>query len=54
MTMFLIAACVVGAVVVVLLVVGLFLVARAGNRDTVSTAREDWITRRSDNDERGW
>lgn len=34
--------------------VGLWLLARAGSRDSVGSAREDWLTRRSDNDERGW
>lgn len=55
MTVFmLVAICGVAGAVVGLGIVGLILLARAGSRDSVGAAREDWITRRSDNDERGW
>ena len=39
-----------------LVVVGIviFIVMQAGQRDTVSTAREGWIHRRSEKDEHGW
>lgn len=34
--------------------VGVFVVIRAAQRDTVSTAREGWIQRRSERDDQGW
>ena len=34
--------------------IGLWLIIQAGQRDTVSTAREGWIQRRSEKDEQGW
>jgi hypothetical protein len=40
--------------VVAAIIIGVALVMGAGRRDTVSEAREDWLTRRSDKDERGW
>jgi hypothetical protein len=46
--------CIAGVVLALLVAAGLFFVANAGGRDTVSTARQDWIQRRSDTDDRGW
>ena len=46
--------CIVGMILLAILVVGLFMMVRAGTRDTVSAAREDWIARRSDKDNREW
>lgn len=45
-----------GAVLVLLamLIAAGVLIARAGGRDGVSSARQDWIQRRSDDDERQW
>ena len=34
--------------------VGFWLIMQAGQRDTVSTAREGWIQRRSEKDEQEW
>ena len=33
---------------------GIFLLMGAGERDTVSTAREGWLQRRSEKDQEGW
>ena len=38
----------------IFLVLGFFLLIGAGGRDTVSTAREGWIQRRSEKDQDGW
>ncbi len=46
--------CVIGLVILAALGVGIFIVLRAGQRDTVSNAREGWIQRRSEKDEQGW
>ena len=46
--------CVIGVTLIAAVAVGLMLIARAGEQDPVSSAREDWITRRSDGDDRGW
>jgi hypothetical protein len=46
--------CVTLIILLAILAAGIFLLVRAGARDTVSTAREDWITRRSDKDGREW
>ena len=46
--------CVVGLLILAALSVGIFIVLRAGQRDTVSAAREDWIQRRSERDEQEW
>ena len=48
------AVCILGLILAVTIVAGLVLMFRAGDSDTVSNAREDWITRRSNDDERGW
>jgi hypothetical protein len=32
----------------------IFIATRADRSDVVSTAREDWLHRRSDKDEQGW
>ena len=53
-TIVLAAVCLMGLVLVAAIVAGLMLMIRAGDSDTVSTAREDWITRRSDDDDRRW
>jgi len=50
-TVLVVAGCV--GVFLVLVIVGV-IVMQAGQRDTVSTAREDWIHRRSEKDERDW
>ena len=46
--------CVIGLVILAGLTVGVIIVLRAGQRDTVSEAREGWIQRRSEKDEQGW
>ena len=40
--------------VAVVLALGILLLMGAGGRDTVSTAREGWIQRRSEKDQEGW
>ena len=50
-TVLLVSGCV--GVFLVLVIVGAIIM-QAGQRDTVSTAREDWIHRRSEKDEHGW
>jgi len=54
MTILLVAGCVAGVLFLVLLGVGIFVVMQAGQRDSVSTAREGWIHRRSKKDTQGW
>ena len=46
--------CVIGLMILAGLAVGVFIVLRAGQRDTVSDAREGWIQRRSEKDDQGW
>ena len=46
--------CIAGIIFLAILATGILILVRAGARDTVSTAREDWITRRSDEDGREW
>jgi len=46
--------CVIGLVILAALGVGVFIVLRAGQHDTVSDARAGWIQRRSEKDEQGW
>lgn len=46
--------CAVALLVLVGLVVGIIIIMKSGERDTVSSAREGWINRRSDKDEQGW
>lgn len=50
-TVLLVAGCV-GVLLVAVIVAAV--VMQAGQRDTVSTARQDWIHRRSDKDDHGW
>jgi hypothetical protein len=38
----------------IVLGLGIFLLMGAGGRDTVSTAREGWLQRRSEKDQEGW
>ena len=47
-------SCVIGLIILAALALGVFIVLRAGQRDTVSEAREGWIQRRSEKDEQGW
>jgi hypothetical protein len=54
MTILLIAGCVVSLIMLVAVGGVVFMVMQAGERDTVSAAREDWIHRRSKKDEQGW
>ncbi len=49
-----IAGCVVVLLLLIMLIMAGILIMRAGSRDSVSAAREDWIQRRSDKDEREW
>jgi hypothetical protein len=50
----LIILCAVALVMLVGLAVGIIIIMKSGERDTVSSAREGWINRRSDKDEQGW
>jgi hypothetical protein len=55
MTMLLFAGCLLGALLLLTsLGVVIFLVMQARERDSISTARQDWIQRRSEKDEREW
>ena len=54
MTILLIGGCIISLVMLVIMVAAIIMVVQLGQRDTVSTAREDWIQRRSDKDEQGW
>lgn len=47
-------SCMLALIMLGLVIAGIWMVLKAGQRDTVSTAREDWLTRRSDKDERDW
>jgi hypothetical protein len=49
-----VASCLVGLLVAIAVIVSLIIIIRSGGLDTVSTARQDWIQRRSDKDEREW
>lgn len=51
---FLIVGCVGGALILAAVGAGIYIIMKAGQRDTVSTAREGWIHRRSDKDSQGW
>ncbi|MCK6625428.1 MAG: hypothetical protein L6R45_09660 [Anaerolineae bacterium] len=46
--------CAVALLVLAGLAVGIIIIMKSGERDTVSSAREAWINRRSDKDEQGW
>lgn len=48
----LVSICVIGLVLAA--IVGILIIARAGDRDAIGTAPEDWVTRRSDKDRREW
>ena len=54
MTILLAISCILGLIMLGLVVAGIFMVIQAGQHDTVSTAREGWIHRRSEKDEQGW
>ncbi len=55
MTMILVVLlCAAGLFLAAMAVVGLLLITRGGRGDAVSAAREDWVSRRSDSDQRGW
>ena len=43
-----------GLVILLGLVAGIIYIAQSSRRDKVSSAREDWINRRSEKDEQGW
>ena len=47
-------SCFIALVMLILVIAWIVMVIQAAKRDTVSTAREDWIQRRSDKDEQGW
>ena len=47
-------SCILALIMLGLVIAGIVMVLQAGRRDTVSTAREGWIQRRSDKDEQGW
>jgi hypothetical protein len=53
-SLLLVAGCLLGLLLLGALVVGIVIVLRAGERDKVSPARQDWIQRRSEKDEQGW
>ncbi len=53
MVILLAVGCMLGLVFVVAIGIVVFMIVQS-NQDTVSTAREDWIQRRSDKDEHDW
>lgn len=54
MVTLIIIGCGLGLMIFAALVVVIIVVSQSGERDTVSTAREGWIRRRSEKDEDGW
>ena len=46
--------CSIGIIILIALMIGFIFIMQSGERDTVSTAREGWIRRRSEKDEDGW
>ena len=54
MSLVLILACLLGVVMLAVLLAGIVLIMNSGGRDVVSTARQGWINRRSDQDQEGW
>lgn len=54
MSLLLIGGCLLGALVLAALIVGLIVIMNSGERDAVSSARQGWINRRSEQDEEGW
>ncbi len=53
-SLLLIGGCLLGALVLAALIVGLIVIMNSGERDVVSSARQGWINRRSEQDEEGW
>ena len=53
-TILLVVGCVGGLLVLAIIGAAVFIMMQSGQRDTVSTAREGWIQRRSEKDEQGW
>ncbi|MFN8457728.1 MAG: hypothetical protein U0401_24250 [Anaerolineae bacterium] len=47
-------ACGLGALVLIVAVVAVIVLMQTGERDVVSTARQGWINRRSEQDKEGW
>jgi len=47
-------ACIFGLLILAGLVVGIVIIMESGERDVVSTARQGWIFRRSEQDQDGW
>ena len=54
MTIVFVVSCIMILIMLAILIVGVIMVIRAGRRDGVSSAREDWIQRRSEQDKREW
>ena len=54
MTIVFVVSCIMILIMLALLIVGAIMVIQASRRDGVSSAREDWIGRRSEQDKRDW
>ena len=54
MSVVLIVGCIVGAIMLTALVVGIVVILTSGSNDAISTARQGWINRRSEKDQEGW
>ena len=54
MSLLLIVGCLLGLVVLAACIVAIIVILNSGERDTVSTARQGWINRRSEKDEEDW
>lgn len=54
MSWLMIGGCLLALIVLAVVVLAMMMVMQSGERDTVSTAREGWIQRRSEKDEEGW
>ena len=53
MSILLIIGCLLGILVLAALVVGIVMIMQSGERDSVSTAREDWINQGREEDQEG-
>lgn len=53
-SLLLILACGLGALILLVAVVAVVVLIQTGERDVVSSARQGWINRRSEQDKEGW
>ncbi|MDH3675604.1 MAG: hypothetical protein OES12_08925 [Anaerolineae bacterium] len=53
-TIIFVVSCILALIMLGLVVAGIAMVMKAGQRDSVSTARQGWIERRSEKDSQEW